>query len=149
VDDNKRRYFRHRFYTDLCGEIKIVQIGNEDVSSKKAYICIKDIGAGGIRFESHLNLPIREDIVLSLSTKLLNTPVAVRGSIRRIIELDDGNFEYGFNFHIDEDENQLPRLINEVSVKARKTLTNTGCSLCSEKTKCHKHIPKVPVSSGT
>lgn len=135
--DNRRKYYRHQFTSDLCGEMSVVEVAGKQVLTKKAYVCIKDIGAGGIRFESHLKIPTREDVTLEISTVLLGKKVVIQGKLSRIIERTNGFYEYGLRF-IGESDDELSRLVSEVSMKARKTLRNTGCSLCSRRTQCHK-----------
>lgn len=137
MHDNRRKYYRHQFATDLCGELAMIKVSEQKVSSKTAYICIRDIGAGGLRFESHLKFPIRSDVIYEITTLLLGKKTVFKGYLSRINEKTNGFYEYGLQL-VDNNDEVLAPLINEISMKSRKTLRNTGCSLCSSRTRCHK-----------
>ncbi|MFF2531332.1 PilZ domain-containing protein [Brevibacillus sp. NPDC058079] len=141
TEDNRRRFFRHQFGSNLCAEIRIINIGEQLVDSKKAYVCVRDIGAGGLRFESHLYIPPRDDVILEVSTIICDKPIIIHGMLKRTQTLENGYFQYGMEFLSDDDDSKLLlRLINELSVKSHKSTLPTGCSMCSSYTKCHKNL---------
>jgi hypothetical protein len=138
--NNRRKYFRHQFGTSLCAEIQIISIGDQIVNSKKTYVCVRDIGAGGVRFESHLIFPTTKEVKLELSTIILEKQIRIQGILKRQADLNNGYFQYGMEFKLDEDlSNLLLRLINELNIKSRRTTLPTGCKMCSSYTKCHKN----------
>lgn len=144
MDDNRRKYFRHKFPTNLCGQIRILSVGGSEVNTKPAYVCIHDLGAGGMRFESHLKIPPRNDVVLEATMTVCETPLTLVGSLTRTINLENGYFEYGMQFVLTEDASKyLLKLINQVSLRFHKKVQSTGCSLCSLQTKCQKNLERI------
>lgn len=144
MDENRRKYFRHRFPTNLCGQIRILSVGGSEVSTKPAYVCIHDLGAGGMRFESHLKFPPRNDVVLEATMTVCEKSLTLQGSLTRTIDLNNGYFEYGMKFQLNEDESkELLKLVNQVSLRSHKKVQSTGCSLCSFHTKCQKNLERL------
>jgi hypothetical protein len=142
---NRREVFRHSFMgSPLCGTVNILSVGEKSLESNKSFVCIRNIGSGGIQFESHLNLPVREDMVLGIHTTILGQEVKLLGTIRRKKALDNGYLEYGFKFLVDKHEaDVVNRIVNELSIKMRKSMNRiTGCNMCSESTACHVNLAK-------
>lgn len=138
--ENRREFFRHQFNAPMCARMKIAEIQGKVVDTKYSLVCVRDIGAGGLRFQSNLNLPVRDDVIVSFSIMIENKTIELRGILVRIEKLKNEDYEYGLKFYYVSDEVQqdLISAINKISISARRKAGLTGCSVCSLKTECFK-----------
>lgn len=141
-EPNKREFFRQQFPIPLCADVTISEINGKSVTAKHSLVCIKDIGAGGLRFESNLKFPIREDVIFTFNSTIYNKPIEMQGILTRCQELENDNYEYGVRFCLlDGDRQQdLVTLINKVAITFRRGTGDSGCSTCSLKTECYKSM---------
>jgi hypothetical protein len=140
MTDNKREYFRFQCSTPLCGEFRIASINDIPMDTKMTYVCVKDISAGGVRFESNLQVPVRDDISVQIRLRLIGKEIMARGLLKYSKPVDQSAyFEYGLEFILsNHDENALVQMINETSIRMRKTGKLGGCELCSMERICYK-----------
>lgn len=138
--ENRREFFRHQFNIPLCANMKIAEIQGRAVDTKYSHVCIRDIGAGGLRFQSNLQMPIRDDVVFSFRMMIEGKSVELRGILVRSEPMPNDSFEYGLKFYFFNEETQqdLVSLINKVSIASRRKTELTGCAMCSLKTECFK-----------
>jgi c-di-GMP-binding flagellar brake protein YcgR len=136
---NRRQYFRHYFSIPLCTEMRIIKIGTKNVETKKTLICIKNISAGGLLFETNLNIPVRADVTFEFAMTVCHRKLILPGIFKRRHNLEQQQYQYGVEFLLSEQEkSNLVSMFNEMSVKLHKT-GNAGCSLCSTDRKgCYK-----------
>lgn len=132
IQKNKREFYRIELKHALASEMTIVSIHGKEVDLAKAPVLILDISAGGLRFLSHLKLPANPRILFSFSSQILGESLTVNGLIVRLKTIDNEAidlYEYGVNFQIDyRDQSQLYKLLNELSLKLRKTSLVQNCN---------------------
>lgn len=133
IGENRRKYFRYKFDVPLCGDLRIVKIGDKRLdNSKKTLVCIKNMSAGGLLFETSLDFPVRKDVLFSFSIKILHTEILLNGVIRWKVFLEKRTFEYGVEFVMsEEDRKKLIIRLNNVSVKLKKR-EYAGCRFCDQ-----------------
>lgn len=139
INQNRRQFFRLELTQSLCSELEIVKIRGKSIQSSTAKVCILDIGPGGLRFLSDLQLPISNEIVLEFRFTLMDEFLKVIGMIARREDLPDGIFAYGVQFTIFEDlQNLLTRHINRLTIRQRSGSHFHNCSICTkeEQEKC-------------
>jgi len=148
--ENQRRYFRHHFEIPLCASMRIATIDGRVVETKTAFICIHDIGAGGMKFQSHLKLPVNQSVIFNFSMKILEKLLDKQGEVLRCNKLENGAYEYGVNFvHTNENETQeMLVLISKMQIALRNKVGQNACSMCSQKTNCYKSNGKKEVEYG-
>lgn len=128
--DKRRKYFRVKFFEPICAKLKILHINNTAVDASTAFVCVKNIGLGGLKFSNHLEFPIDPAITYNFNLKLLGHEFDLKGNIVRIIEKKDRP-EYGVEFIIDETlRTTLARILNNVTLLQRNHLSVYDCSLC-------------------
>jgi len=153
MEQNRRRYFRCEFKAHpICAKLRLFSINKKEVESNYAYACIYDMGAGGLRFESSLDFPIRNDVFLQFNMVLSGKELELIGYIVRKEKKDNGYYEYGVEF-VNQQNDNLFSLLNQLSVQLRKSYVHSGCEFCSLKTSCFKKdyekknaIDKQPIS---
>ncbi|RAK19429.1 PilZ domain-containing protein [Anoxybacillus vitaminiphilus] len=136
---NRRQYFRHDFSIPLCTEMRIIKIGTKNVETSKTLVCVKNISAGGLLFETNLNIPVRADVTFEFTMTVCHKELILPGMIKRRHDLAQQQYQYGVEFLLSEQEkSNLVSMFNEMSVKLHKK-GNAGCSLCSTDRKgCYK-----------
>lgn len=118
---NRREYFRYAFPIPLCGEVSVAKVNNRTINSKKAHVCIRNMGGGGLLFESHLDFPCVPDLFLQFVFVLQEKEIEVQGILNRKEFLSTGIFQYGVTFQMGTQEQQeLIRLINAVAIKGKR-----------------------------
>lgn len=129
---NRRQFFRLELNQSLCSELEIVQVRGKSIQSSTARVCVEDIGAGGLRFLSDLQLPISNEIVLEFRLTLMDKFMKLIGIITRRDELPNGGYAYGVQFTIFDDmQNTLTRHIHQLAIRLRAGTYSTRCSFCS------------------
>ena len=102
--------------TALRNHEKAADIGNTKV-------VIRDIGLGGLRFNSDIKIPIKRDLILQFKTELLGQNITLYGRPVWWEEMSKGIYEYGLEFTIDENERTaLAKLLNQVQIRMRNNI---------------------------
>jgi hypothetical protein len=138
---NKRKYFRIECTTPICSEVTITRINNQSVRTGSSRVCVEDIGPGGLKFVSNLDLPINPNLIIKFHIDILNNPVIIEGFIVRRSKLKNNIYQYGVSFAIQDTEVKLLwRLLNDLEYATRKGgVKNKGSSFCSKsKLECFK-----------
>jgi diguanylate cyclase (GGDEF)-like protein/PAS domain S-box-containing protein len=129
---NRRKYYRINLMFPLSSQMSITSINGQKVELGKTEVLIQDLGFGGLKFLSTLDLPVRPDIVLQFKTKIMDQEVTLIGIIvwkQEVKEL----FKYGFEFIIDEIEREnLVSLLNSFTIKLRKNPLVPDCNFIQE-----------------
>ena len=98
----------------------ILTFRKRKVSLGSTEVLIIDISPGGLRFMSHLRLPVQEEIIYGFSTNLDHTTIDLSGKIVWSQELYPGIFEYGLEFSISEIErDELIQVLFRIMPKLR------------------------------
>jgi hypothetical protein len=122
--DQKRQYFRLQLDPPLCSDMTIVMVKGKTLEIGSAEVLIEDIGPGGLRFLSHLSLPVNPQVVLQFETEILNQRVSMHGYIARKNQLSEGIHEYGVAFTMQEAKHvELARIINRLAIRMRQRST--------------------------
>lgn len=102
-------------------------------------ICIGDIGVGGVRFRSKLNIPVNDTVTFGIKFSMYENEYLLPASIVWKNELKTGYIEYGCEFKMKENEREhyIP-IFNRFSVEVAKNIKNiyTECKL--KRGKCIK-----------
>jgi diguanylate cyclase (GGDEF)-like protein/PAS domain S-box-containing protein len=116
----RRKFFRVKFYNYLEAWLTILEINSKKVNVGNTKVLIKNIGPGGLCFISNIDLPVRRDIILRVTTELIGEELNVQGcSVWKKIQ-DDNLYEYGVEFSLDENERtNLIRILNNVQIKMK------------------------------
>jgi len=125
---NQRSFFRLDLAPPLAARMSIVKVNNNKIETGEAHVLVDNISAGGLRFLSLLQLPVRQEIVLEFRMRLLNQQIKALGVIVRKEEGQNGLNQYGVSFTIDEElKSLLVRLIGELQIKLRRGSNITSC----------------------
>lgn len=129
----QRRYFRVKLDAPLCADMKIIKKEGKNVQTAGTKVCVLDIGPGGLKFMSELWLPVDSQIVLEFSLCILKQDISLCGSIVHEEETQEGIFEYGVQFIINEQRRtQIARLLNDVSIKLKKNIMLHDTGFCKK-----------------
>lgn len=120
VYEGRRKFFRINFNNLLESDFTINTIKGKKMNVGNTKILIKDIGPGGICFISNLSLPVKKDIVLKFTMRLIEE-INLSGYIVWSEEIEENLYQYGVEFIIDENERvNLIRILNQVQIKIKK-----------------------------
>lgn len=129
---NRRNFYRINLLRPLQATMSLVSIKGKKVKLGKTEILIEDIGIGGLRILSHIDLPVRPDIDLQFETFILNEHVELSGHIVWKHEVND-IYQYGIQFVMkNKERDYFAKLLNKFSVQYRKNPLLTNCSFINE-----------------
>jgi diguanylate cyclase (GGDEF)-like protein/PAS domain S-box-containing protein len=117
---NRRKYFRVDFPLPLSTQMTILTFNDKKVSLGSTEVMVQDMGAGGLRFLSHLRMLPNENIIYGFETEILQSNIKLSGKVVWYQEKDQGIFEYGVTYTIsDPERSELSVLLNAFSLKLR------------------------------
>lgn len=129
IKGEHRSFFRYYCSNPICGDLFIIKINNKLIESNSDKVCIEDIGPGGLRFLSHIDLPIICDILYEIQLTILEQILFLRGYIVRKSEISKGIFQYGLKFDITDVQRQL--IVNAIDeIKIRFDSGNKFKNIC-------------------
>lgn len=115
--EDQRQYFRMELPQPIRGDITIRKIKDKEVSLGRTGIVIDNIGPGGLRFLSHIQFPVREDVILSIEFKLLGEHKSLNGRIFWKTDVKECFFGYGLAFLLDDKERaEVTKLLNHTAI---------------------------------
>lgn len=121
--ENRRNFFRVSLDIPMCSKLTILYVNGKEVSKGYTPICIEDIGAGGVRFKSRLDIPVNNTITLGIDFSIYEEDYLVPAVVVWKKELYDGLFEYGCKFDIVETEREkYIAIFNKFSVSCSKSV---------------------------
>jgi hypothetical protein len=98
----------------------IVLIKGQTMQTGSTAVLIEDLGAGGLRFLSHLKMPASDQLVLQFETELLGKKLSMYGHVVRCVPWDTDFYEYAVRFTMDESQHmEINRLVNLVAIRSR------------------------------
>ena len=119
----KRDFYRHRFAIPLPAIMRVSRLNDKVINQDKTSIVyVSNISAGGLNFNSELDIPIRiGKIYLQFNLELENKTFVVEGLLVRRTEYASRNeISYGVEFEIDSAlERELVVAINQIIIKNR------------------------------
>ncbi|MGV8906460.1 MAG: EAL domain-containing protein [Acetobacterium sp.] len=119
----RREFFRLAFYQLLKADLTILKIKEKKMNVGNTIILIKNIGPGGLCFNSNIKFPVEREFTLQFATTLLGKKIQAYGSLVWSEELEDNLYEYGVKFSIDENEREkLMKTLYEIQIKIKKNI---------------------------
>src|SRR5699024_1627925 len=111
-----------------------LSIQEKEISlERNTTILIQDIGPGGMKFSSYLNLPTNEDIVYRLDLELLGEHYNLTGKIVWSREFKKDIFEHGVEFSISETEREkLTPALFKLATLLREKPTYTDSNMTED-----------------
>lgn len=144
---NKRNYFRVYLNEPICTEVSIVNLNGKSIKTNASCVCVKDIGIGGLRFETKLKLPPGENIVYKFKIQVLHKFHYIRGTIAWMHEEKNGEIYYGIKFLIsDQDTSDYFTVFNNLALTIKRNRLNHGCNFCDIE-KCPNYCSEVYLSN--
>ena len=117
--EDRRNYFRIEMPSAIRGDLTVKQIKGKDVQLGQTGVVIENIGPGGLRFLSHMQFPVREDLILGIEFMLLGEVKTISGNIVWKEEAKN-NYQYGLEFILSEKERaDLTKLLNHTAIQLR------------------------------
>ncbi len=130
--ENRRKYYRINLLFPLSSNMSLTSINGKSVELGKTEVLIEDIGIGGLRFLSNINLPVRPDVILEFETLIMEHIVKLQGHIVWKQEVND-LYQYGLQFTINEVErDKLVKLLNNFQIQLRKNPLVQDCHFIQE-----------------
>ncbi|MGO4108084.1 EAL domain-containing protein [Paenibacillus sp. YAF4_2] len=131
--ENRRQYYRVSFHYPLSALMTVIEINGKSIELGKTEIVIENIGAGGLRFLSSIQLAVHPGILLELETQIIHKTIRLYGKVVWLKELESGIFQYGVEFQINEHErSSLTRTLHELSTQLKKDHLVPGCNFIKE-----------------
>lgn len=119
----KRDSYRHRFAIPLPATMRVSRLNDKVINQNRTTIVyVSNISAGGLSFNSELDIPIRTGkVYLQFILELENKTFIVEGLLVRKAEYASRNeISYGIKFEIDSAlERELVVAINQISIQNR------------------------------
>ncbi|NLP51889.1 EAL domain-containing protein [Bacillus sp. RO1] len=118
---DRRNYFRIELPKPIKGELTVKQIQGKDVQLGQTAVVIGNIGPGGLRLLSHMQFPVRDDLILAIEFMLLGEVKNVSG---KIVWKEESkcNYQYGLSFLLnDEERMDITKLLNHTAIQLRSS----------------------------
>lgn len=129
---NRRRFYRINLHHPLQAKMSLLSIKGKRVQLGKTDILIEDIGIGGIKILSNIDLPVRQDIILQFATILLGKNIEISGHIVWKHEINEF-YQYGIQFIMkDEEREELGELFNNFFLQYCENPLVSNCSFMNE-----------------
>lgn len=140
--EDRRNYVRVPLVFPLRSQMTIIKMKDKAINLGKTEVLLEDLGAGGLRFLSHIIFAVNPDIVFAFETEILGESLCVSGSIVWRQELDNDIYQYGLEFAIDEKKrDQLHILLNRLVIeKTMNRLDPQGSFVKEDKFKYLENI---------
>lgn len=128
---SKRKFFRVYVNVPICTEVSIIKLDNKRVKTRSSFICVKDIGLGGLRFSSRLKFPMGDTIVYQFKLPILGKNYYINGNIVWSREQQNKEIHYGVNFLIENsDDFNYFSLFNNLALMIKRKTRDHGCKFC-------------------
>ncbi len=117
---HQREYFRLKLEYPLSADMTIVLIKGKAMEIGSSKVLVEDLGAGGLRFLSHLKMPANDQLVLQFDTELCSELITMYGHIVRTTRWEEEFYEYAVKFTMDESQHlEINRLVNRLALRYR------------------------------
>ncbi|HZG70258.1 MAG TPA: EAL domain-containing protein, partial [Chondromyces sp.] len=129
---DRRKYYRINLPFALSSNMSLTSIQGKPVKLGKTEALIEDIGPGGLKFLSAIQLPVRSDIILEFETTIMDHKVKLNGHIVWKEEIQ-GVFQYGLQFLLEESErDHFTKMLDAFSMQMENNPLVPGCSFLKE-----------------
>lgn len=116
---DRRNYFRIELPMPIRGDLTVKKIKGREVQLGQTGVVIGNIGPGGLRLLSHMQFPVRDDLILAIEFMLLGEVKTVSGKIVWKEEAEN-NYQYGLAFILDDKERaDITKLLNHTAIQLR------------------------------
>jgi hypothetical protein len=117
----KREYFRLKLDPPLCADMTIVMIKGKTLEVGSTKVLIEDISGGGLRFLTHLKLPVNDQLVLQFDTEVFSQLLQMYGHIVRSAQWDVGINEYAVKLTMEDAvHREINRVVNRLAIRLRQ-----------------------------
>lgn len=134
---NKRQFFRIQHDVPLCASMTLYSVKGKTVITRSTYVCIQNIGPGGLCFWSDLSLPVVDTAVFSFKVIIMDANYTFYGTLVRSKPVKDNIIEYGVKFTETYNSSmEISKLMNHWSIAVKKKKPSElkhSCSLCTKK----------------
>lgn len=113
VKYNRDEAFRFIFDRPLSGFFSIIRVNNLENKSRNGAMSVLDISAGGLKFQSNLDLPEQADLELLLTFIINADEIDLRG---RILWKKKSGSAYMYGFIMNENESLKETIITELKI---------------------------------
>ena len=93
--ENRRAFFRIDLSIPMCGQLTILEVDGVEIKKGYTSICIEDIGVGGVRFRSKLDIPKTSDARLGIKFKIYNKEYLLPATVVWKCDVDKVFKRYG------------------------------------------------------
>ncbi|MFS0862434.1 EAL domain-containing protein [Fredinandcohnia sp. 179-A 10B2 NHS] len=132
IQKERRKYYRIQPLFPLSANMTLISIQGKRVDVGSTEVVIEDIGPGGIKFLSTIQLPIRPDVLFEFETVIMGQVEKVMGNIVWKEE-SKGIFQYGLEFAIDESSRDcIIKKLHHFSLQLRNNPYLEGCSFIKD-----------------
>ena len=129
---DRRNFYRIDLLFPLRSNMTLISFKGKQVTLGKTEVLIEDIGPGGLKFLSTIQLPIHPDIIYQFETIIMNQHITLNGHIVWKNEVKD-IFQYGVQFLMDENERvRLLKILNHFSLQLKNNPFVPDCSFIEE-----------------
>lgn len=131
--EERRVFYRVDLLLPLSTEMTLTSFKGRVLNLGKTEVVIDNIGGGGLRFLSTIQLPVRPDMTYQFETTILNHKINVSGHIVWKAEDKEGTYQYGVQFTINENERcNLLGILNKFSLQLKSTILVPDCDFIRE-----------------
>lgn len=119
--ENRRAFFRIDLSIPMCGQLTILEVDGVEIKKGYTTICIEDIGVGGVRFKSKLDIPKTTSARLGIKFKIYDKEYLLPATVVWKSDVDKVYKRYGCRFEIldSERENYLG-IFNRFSISCAR-----------------------------
>ncbi|MBM7607791.1 diguanylate cyclase (GGDEF)-like protein/PAS domain S-box-containing protein [Lysinibacillus composti] len=136
--EDRREFYRVDLLFPLSSDMTLTSFQGKNVNLGKTEVVIENISAGGLRFLSTIQLPVRPDIIYQFETTILEKQITMNGHVVWKQEVKDGFFQYGVQFIITEKErDELIKILNQLTLQLKKNAYIPGCSFIQDDKFCY------------
>ncbi|CAN7194091.1 EAL domain-containing protein [Rossellomorea sp. LjRoot5] len=126
--EERREVFRIDFTHSLSADMTIASVNGKQALVGTTEVLVENMGPGGLRFLTHLRLPVSPGITFDFHTHILGESVSLPGKIVWKQEQKSDFFLYGVQFILTPSEQtKLTKLLNKLSIEVLKTPIPEGC----------------------
>ena len=119
--ETRRAFFRINLDIPMCGQLTILEVNGVEIRKGFTSICIEDIGAGGVRFKSKLDIPKTDTARLGVKFKLYDKEYLLPASVVWKADVDGKFKRYGCKFEIlDSEKEHYLGIFNRFSISCAK-----------------------------
>lgn len=130
--ESRRNGFRIQLFHPIVAEMTIISYQGKEVQLGSTSVLMEDIGIGGLRFMTSINLPVTSDVILKLEMEILHENIQLTGNIVWKENIQD-HYQYGLQFILSEiEQNRIIKLLNQLELKMRSNPLPPGCSFYLE-----------------